>query len=86
MFDSRGKKLSIGDSVAFVKGKNSGASIDTGKVSKFYVGHYGKEECSVQYLSDNKIVSQPHLPSFRVMKLSIEDVKDSLSEDWSKDL
>ena len=36
MVDCKGNELRIGDEVVFVKGKNSGASLDTGIVTKFY--------------------------------------------------
>lgn len=62
MKDCKGNELKIGDEVVFVKGKNSDASLDTGKITKFYIGYFDKEECSVGKHS--------HIRSNRVMKLS----------------
>lgn len=61
MKDCKGTELSIGDEVVFIKGKNSMASLDTGKITKFYKNHYNEDECSVG--------SQSHILGFRVMKL-----------------
>lgn len=68
MVDCKGNELRIGDEVVFVKGKNSSASLDTGIVTKFYKNYYEEDECSVQYYCNGKLVSQSHLPSFRVIK------------------
>ncbi len=61
MTDCKGNELQIGDEVVFIRGKNSNASLDTGKVTKFYKGHFNNDECSVG--------SQSHILSFRIMKL-----------------
>lgn len=62
MVDCKGNELSIGDEVVFVKGKNKSATLATGKITKFYPGKYGSDECSVG--------SQAHLISERVMLLN----------------
>ena len=61
MRDCKGKELSVGDRVVFIRGKNSSASLDTGNITKFYKNCYGEDECSVG--------SQSHILSFRIMKL-----------------
>ncbi len=60
MTDVKGNELNVGDKVAFVKGKNTNASIATGEVTKIYQGRY-EEECSVN--------GNAHILSFRVLKL-----------------
>lgn len=60
MKDCKGNELKIGDEVVFVRGKNSSASLDTGKITKIYKGRY-EDECSVG--------SQSHILSHRIMKL-----------------
>lgn len=60
MVDCKGIELSIGDKVVYIKGKNSGAELATGTITKFYTGRFG-EECSVG--------SQTHIISSRIMKL-----------------
>ena len=65
MKDCKGKELNIGDYVAFVRGKNSNASIDTGCITRFYKSNYGKDECSVG--------SNSHILSNRIMKLELEE-------------
>lgn len=62
MKDCKGVELHIGDEVVFIRGKNSGASLDTGHITNIYAGRYNKEECSVG--------SQAHIFESRVMKLS----------------
>ena len=59
--DCNGNKLEIGDYVVYIRGKNSGAFLDTGKVTKFYKDRYGTDECSVG--------SQTHIIKSRIMKL-----------------
>lgn len=61
MKDFLGNDLQIGDKVVFVYGKNSGATLLTGTVTKFYTNKYGKDECSVD--------SNTHIISSRIMKL-----------------
>ena len=65
MKDCKGRELQVGDTVVYVKGKNTTASLATGKVTKFYKGYYA-EECSVD--------SQSHITSERVMKLNESEV------------
>lgn len=60
MVDCNEIELSIGDKVVFIRGKNSGASLATGTITKFYTGRF-EEECSVG--------SQTHIISSRIMKL-----------------
>lgn len=60
MVDCKGNELKVGDTVVYIAGKNSGASLETGNVTKIYKGRYS-EECSVG--------SHAHILSFRVMKL-----------------
>lgn len=59
--DCNGHELKIGDEVVYVRGKNSGAFLDTGKITKFYKDRYGEDECSVD--------SQTHIIRSRIMKL-----------------
>lgn len=73
MIDCKGNELHIGDDVVFIRGKNSDASLATGKITKIYENRYHKEECSVG--------SQSHIYNFRVMKLREE--QQTLSEDNS---
>ena len=47
MKDCNGNELEIGDYVVYIRGKNSGAFLDTGKVTKFYKDRYGTDVCSV---------------------------------------
>lgn len=61
MTDCKGRELKIGDEVVFIRGKNSFASLDTGKITKFYKNRYNEDECSVG--------NQSHILGFRVMKL-----------------
>lgn len=61
MVDCKGRELQIGDEVVFVRGKNSFASLDTGKITKFYKNHHNEDECSVG--------SQSHILESRIMKL-----------------
>ena len=61
MKDCKGKELNIGDEVVFIRGKNSGASLDTGVITKFYKNRFDSDECSVG--------SQAHILSWRIMKL-----------------
>lgn len=61
MTDCKDRELNIGDEVVYVHGKNSDAELRTGKITKFYKGHFNKEECSIG--------SAAHILSFRVMKL-----------------
>ena len=61
MVDCKGNELNIGDEVVYIHGKNSDASLQTGRVSNFYKGHFGKDECSVGRAT--------HILSFRIMKL-----------------
>ena len=61
MKDCKGKELNIGDEVVFIRGKNSGASLDTGIVTKFYKNRFDYDECSVG--------NQSHILSKRIMKL-----------------
>lgn len=61
MVDTKGNTLQIGDKVAFVRGKNSDASIDIGTVQKFYKGQFNREECTVD--------GHSHIGSNRVLKL-----------------
>lgn len=61
MLDCKGNELQVGDEVVFVRGKNSFAKLDTGKITKIYKNRYNEDECSVG--------SQSHIMSFRIMKL-----------------
>lgn len=61
MKDINGITLNIGDTVVFVKGKNNDASLATGKITKFYKGHFNDEECSVD--------GNAHIKEHRIMKL-----------------
>ena len=61
MVDCKEKELHIGDKVVYIKGKNSGAFLETGNITKFYKNKYGKDECSVG--------SQTHILSSRIMRL-----------------
>lgn len=61
MKDIKGNILSIGDEVVYVHGKNSDASLQTGKITKFYKGRFNDEECSVG--------SNTHIKENRIMKL-----------------
>lgn len=63
MVDCKGKELQVGDEVVYIKGKNSLAKLETGRITKFYKNHRNEDECSVG--------SQSHLLSFRVFKISI---------------
>ena len=60
MKDCKGVELYLGDKVVYIKGKNSGAELATGTITKFYIGRF-EEECSVG--------SQSHIISSRIMKL-----------------
>ena len=62
MLDCKGNILNVGDEVVFVKGKNSSASLETGRISKIYKNKSNEYECSVG--------SQAHILSFRIMKLN----------------
>lgn len=59
--DCKNNELNIGDEVVYIRGKNSGASLDVGKITKFYKGYFGEDECSVG--------SQTHIIESRIMKL-----------------
>ncbi len=61
MRDCKGNELSIGDEVVYVHGKNTDAHLETGKVTKFYSGQFGRDECSVN--------SAAHIQTPRIMKL-----------------
>lgn len=63
MVDTRGNELHVGDTVAYVKGKNSSARLEVGVVTKIYPnkGVGGGEACSV----DN----HAHILPFRVLKI-----------------
>jgi len=61
--DCNGNELEIGDYVVYIRDKNSGAFLDTGKVTKFYKDRYGTDECSVG--------SQTHIIKSRIMKLQM---------------
>lgn len=61
MKDCRGVELQVGDKVVYIAGKNTTASLAIGKVTKFYTGFNGREECSVD--------GQSHVLRNRVMKL-----------------
>lgn len=61
MLDTKGNVLQIGDKVAFVRGKNSDASIDIGVVQKFYKGTFNNDECTVD--------GHSHIRSNRILKL-----------------
>lgn len=61
MKDINGNLLQIGDRVAYVRGKNSDASLATGIITKFYKGRCNAEECSVD--------SHPHIKESRILKL-----------------
>lgn len=61
MKDIKGQELKIGDEVVFIKGRNSLAELDTGKITKFYKGSFNEEECSVGRYT--------HIQSHRIMKL-----------------
>lgn len=62
MVDYEGNKLEIGDKVVYIHGKNSVAYLETGYITNFYKGYFGKEECSVGKAT--------HILSHRIMKLS----------------
>lgn len=62
MVDCKGNELNIGDEVVYVHGKNTNASLQTGTVSKFYKGCFGRDECSVD--------GATHILSHRIMKLN----------------
>lgn len=61
MKDAFGNELNIGDDVVFICGKNGLAEISRGKVTKFYKGHFGVDECSIG--------SHAHILKFRVAKI-----------------
>lgn len=61
MKDCKGNELNVGDNVVYVAGKNTRAGLETGKVTKIYVGQFGHDECSVG--------SHSHILSHRIMKL-----------------
>lgn len=61
MNDCKGIELNIGDKVVYIHGKNSGARLETGTITKFYIGQFNKPECSVG--------SATHICSSRIMKL-----------------
>ena len=61
MKDCKGNELNIGDEVVYIRGKNSTASLETGKITKFYKSQFNEDECSVG--------RQSHILSHRVMKL-----------------
>lgn len=61
MKDCKGNELNIGDYVAYIRNKNSNASIETGHITKFYKNQRNEDVCSVG--------SQPFITSNRVMKL-----------------
>lgn len=61
MKDSKGIELQIGDEVVYIQGKNSGARLATGKITKFYKGTFNEDECSVG--------SSTHIQRSRIMKL-----------------
>lgn len=61
MKDCKGRSLNIGDSVVYVHGKNAGAYLKTGDVTKFYKTRSGEDECSVG--------NAAHIKPSRVMKL-----------------
>ena len=65
MKDVKGNDLSIGDYVVFVQGKNDSARIATGYITKFYKGHFDRDECSV---STGESV-QSHIRDIRIMKI-----------------
>lgn len=61
MVDCKGQELKIGDTVVYIQGKNSGARLATGEITKFYKNQYNQDECSVG--------SQSHILRSRIMKL-----------------
>lgn len=58
MKDINGIELKVGDSVVYVYGKNSNASLAIGRVTKIYSNN---KECSVD--------GNAHIYDFRIMKL-----------------
>ena len=61
MRDITDKLLAIDDTVVYLKGKNSNASLAIGKIKKFYRNRYGEQECTV--------ASHTHISSSRILKL-----------------
>ena len=66
MKDINNNLLKINDTVVYLKGKNSNATLAIGKIKKFYKDKYGNDRCTVD--------SQPHIIPSRILKL------DSVSE------
>ena len=52
MRDITDKLLAIDDTVVYLKGKNSNASLAIGKIKKFYRNRYGEEE-SMKFLEED---------------------------------
>ena len=66
MKDINNNLLKINDTVVYLKGKNSSATLAIGKIKKFYKDKYGNNRCTVD--------SQTHVIPSRILKL------DSVSE------
>lgn len=61
MKDINNNLLKINDTVVYLKGKNSNATLAIGKIKKFYKDKYGNDQCTVD--------SQTHIMSSRILKL-----------------
>ena len=61
MKDINNNLLKINDTVVYLKGKNSNATLAIGKIKKFYKDKYGNDRCTVD--------SQPHIMPSRILKL-----------------
>ena len=61
MKDINNNLLKINDTVVYLKGKNSNATLAIGKINKFYKDKYGNDQCTVD--------SQTHIMSSRILKL-----------------
>ena len=72
MKDFMGKELKVGDNVVFVENVNKFSNLSKGTVKKFYSGHFGEDECTVN--------SKSHVTSSRIMKLE-EEQEDDMERD-----
>lgn len=70
MKDVFGNELEIGDDVIFVDGANCDSELGRGKISKFYKGRYGDDECSVG--------RKTHIKEFRVAKIESLLITDGI--------
>lgn len=61
MKDINNNLLKINDTVVYLKGKNSNATLAIGKIKKFYKDKYCNDQCTVD--------SQTHIMSSRILKL-----------------